>query len=1045
MIPLRVTVENFLSYGTPAVEFHFDGEPLWILCGLNGTGKSAVFDAITYALFGYYRGSDRRANRAEELIHHGASWFRVEFEFEFNGVDYRISRKKTAKGPPKVGAARRLDRDADEAGWEPLGDINGVRELDTWVAEKLGLSFHTFVCSVLLRQGKAEEIIDADNATRLKVLHGVIDFERYVELHKRVADDTTELTRAVKSLQARLGAMPEISDAELSGAKAEWDPADCHLGTAREATRAAHDMLGHARTWEILHGQQTLIHAELAAASERAKHAAEIERLAGRLRELRHVVPILSALIQAQGAIRRSAERFENLSVQLADVSARKEGLAASVDQERQKAEQHREAVADLDRRIPEMDAQVQGIISQMHLAEDAAQLRRELQSLDVLLQEFPVDLDDRLADGETRLVHARAARDALPHLEGMSEARRKYLASVETAANASLAEAAESAEAERLSGDVRAAESGRAAADQVQRDAERQKAEATARWKDAKDRLQKFRTVAGGAVCSECRRPIDADHAAEEIEKLEVEIRACEQRMEGCVTAVQVATEQWVIRDKALTILQQQLRTVERQREDATRSLQQAALGQQDAVRAFQRVSNKVTDPYRSQLADIQVPGFPTASDLAEITQLSESVDTLDKRVRGLRQSKQDCDLQRAERKNKHDALARLGAQPQPDALAGERHRLESELTELQNTRLAEDAARASAEMEERRLSGELKKVDAEGTRLTGNLAAAAADRAAAELRATDERKRLPAEWIPCADTFTDEQLATWCHELDSLDRTGVEQQSTALANDRAVQANREQQLRDLEEQIAKLPEDSRRPAASVELDVRTAEEAESDAATSRTHAASRLEDLNRRAGERKHLVEELAETGRKRDLHDRLAGLLGKSGLQRDLVRDAEREIVDLANDTLFRVSNGDLRLERPAAAGEQDDGEAVFDLSIRQAGIPNLIGLAFLSGSQRFRVAVALALAVGQFASRQARPLEAVIIDEGFGCLDRIGRIAMIEELQRLQRPGDLPNLLKRIILVSHHEDFSDSFPVGYQLVNVGGTTEAKLFRK
>src|SRR5260370_32640690 len=106
---------------------------------------------------------------------------------------------------------------------------------------------------------------------------------------------------------------------------------------------------------------------------------------------------------------------------------------------------------------------------------------------------------------------------------------------------------------------------------------------------------------------------------------------------------------------------------------------------------------------------------------------------------------------------------------------------------------------------------------------------------------------------------------------------------------------------------------------------------------------------------------------------------------------------------------------------------------------------VGMVLLMGSRGCRVAVSLALAVGRFASRQARPLEAVIIDEGFGCLDTTGRVGMIEELQRLQRAGDLPNPLKRIILVSHHQDFSDAFPVGYELSNTNGTTEAKLFRK
>ena len=74
MIPKRMTLENFLSFGEPADEFAFtDDEPLWVLCGPNGVGKSAVFDAITYALYGEHRGGRRKA---EQLIRHGANGFR---------------------------------------------------------------------------------------------------------------------------------------------------------------------------------------------------------------------------------------------------------------------------------------------------------------------------------------------------------------------------------------------------------------------------------------------------------------------------------------------------------------------------------------------------------------------------------------------------------------------------------------------------------------------------------------------------------------------------------------------------------------------------------------------------------------------------------------------------------------------------------------------------------------------------------------------------------------------------------------------------------
>jgi hypothetical protein len=84
--------------------------------------------------------------------------------------------------------------------------------------------------------------------------------------------------------------------------------------------------------------------------------------------------------------------------------------------------------------------------------------------------------------------------------------------------------------------------------------------------------------------------------------------------------------------------------------------------------------------------------------------------------------------------------------------------------------------------------------------------------------------------------------------------------------------------------------------------------------------------------------------------------------------------------------------------------------FDLWVRRVG-GEPIGVAFLSGSQRFRVAVSVALAVGRFASGRARPLEGVIIDEGFGSLDRDGLQAMAEELKRLQRES----ALRRVVLV------------------------------
>src|SRR5205085_9697009 len=156
----------------------------------------------------------------------------------------------------------------------------------------------------------------------------------------------------------------------------------------------------------------------------------------------------------------------------------------------------------------------------------------------------------------------------------------------------------------------------------------------------------------------------------------------------------------------------------------------------------------------------------------------------------------------------------------------------------------------------------------------------------------------------------------------------------------------------------------------------------------------------------------------------------------LQRDLQRDAEAQILAFANETLQHLSAGDLTLEEDTAL----ESAKTFDLRVRQAG-GEPTAVAFLSGSQKFRVAVSVALAVGQFASGRARPLEGVIIDEGFGSLDRDGLRAMAEELKRLQRES----ALRRVVLVSHQPEFTDHFSVGYVLTAGENGTIAAPFRR
>src|SRR5207302_298912 len=123
---------------------------------------------------------------------------------------------------------------------------------------------------------------------------------------------------------------------------------------------------------------------------------------------------------------------------------------------------------------------------------------------------------------------------------------------------------------------------------------------------------------------------------------------------------------------------------------------------------------------------------------------------------------------------------------------------------------------------------------------------------------------------------------------------------------------------------------------------------------------------------------------------------------------------------------LSRGNLRLK---LNHDEEDGTGsrkaldllVFNEETSERSTP----ISLVSGSQRFRIAISLALAIGRYMAREARRVQSVIIDEGFGCLDDRSRDDMVQVLKALKAH------LRRIILVSHQREFIDSFSHGYRI--------------
>ena len=164
MIPQRVKLSGFLSYKDEQ-EVRFDGSPLWMLSGTNGSGKSSIFDAVTFALFGHHRGGSQNA---AELINKESNTLAVEFDFTVEKQLYRIKRTVRRQKSDKIASTQQVlsnsrspATSAERTTWEPIPDTNYKAKFDAWVKDKIGLDYETFTSSVLLLQGKSEKLLDS--------------------------------------------------------------------------------------------------------------------------------------------------------------------------------------------------------------------------------------------------------------------------------------------------------------------------------------------------------------------------------------------------------------------------------------------------------------------------------------------------------------------------------------------------------------------------------------------------------------------------------------------------------------------------------------------------------------------------------------------------------------------------------------------------------------------------------------------------------------------------------------------------------------------
>ncbi len=200
MIPQKLKLNNFMSYGENLDVLDFTKIDLACLVGLNGVGKSTILEAIAWSLWG-----KSRAKSDDDLIRQGANEAWVDFIFSLNNEEYRVIRKKSksGKGQSNLEFYKRGDNASKEVDWI---SISGGTKAETqdFIIATLKMTYDTFINSAFIRQGRADEFTIKKPNERKKVLAQILNLHYYDKLVLAVKDIARNLFVEQESLNKKI-------------------------------------------------------------------------------------------------------------------------------------------------------------------------------------------------------------------------------------------------------------------------------------------------------------------------------------------------------------------------------------------------------------------------------------------------------------------------------------------------------------------------------------------------------------------------------------------------------------------------------------------------------------------------------------------------------------------------------------------------------------------------------------------------------------------------------------------------------------------------
>jgi len=378
MIPVKLSLQGFLSYKNPV---SVDLSQIKVACvsGSNGAGKSTLFDAMTWSLFGRARRND------DGVIHTSAESCQVVFEFDYEGIRYRVDRIK----PRGKSTTLEFHAQTPDGTWKAFTE-SGMRATEERIQDILGLDYDTFVNASFFLQGKADLFSMQTPGKRKEILSNILGLTVWETYRDTAALRKREVQKHLDVQQSIMREVVMELDEE-SSRKERLASAQEMLDMKAKVRESKEKLLELAQqeTAQIKNDKEKMDMLVAQAAQVERDLADTVKKLRSRTNEMREYREILEQQDQIVAShdnyqkVREELTKLNKISTQHNELVLRKTKMEGELQSEKVRLEQDaknlrlREAeVAVLKRHLKQLE-------------QDAAEKKSEAEHLQAQIQEL--------------------------------------------------------------------------------------------------------------------------------------------------------------------------------------------------------------------------------------------------------------------------------------------------------------------------------------------------------------------------------------------------------------------------------------------------------------------------------------------------------------------------------------------------------------------------------------------------------------------------------------------------------------------------------